>query len=400
MRLNHVLFRAAAACLALVAQAAPTLPGIGAAMQAVVDERQVSGAVTLVATKDKVVHLEATGLADLENQKPMEPDAMFWIASTTKVVTGVAVLMCQDDGKLKVTDPVANYIPEFASLKTPSGKPANLTIEQLLTHTSGAGEINRANYASVNNLSELIASYFPAPPMLFEPGEHWKYSGITVDTAGRIVEIVSGKTFDRFVQERLFDPLGMKDTTFYPNETQQRRMAACYRKNISTGGLELQPQPIVAMLGRKPVGKLPPLPVGGLYSTAQDLGQLGQMLLNGGRWEGKRYLTDAAYKTLTSVHTGDLQTGFSRAQLNQVLGWGLGVYVLRAPASHGGVSSLLSPGTFGHPGALGTHLMVDPVKGVTYVMMVQRANLSDNFENLVARAFLQAATNALEKPAP
>src|SRR5262245_11598219 len=118
----------------------PVLPGIGAAMQDMVSKNEIAGAVTMVVAKDQSRHLECTGLADVGAKRPMTPDTLFWIASMTKPVTGTAILMLQDEGKLKVTDPVAKYLPEFAHLKTPSGKPANLTITQILTHTSGLGE--------------------------------------------------------------------------------------------------------------------------------------------------------------------------------------------------------------------------------------------------------------------
>src|SRR6266487_3604714 len=119
---------------------APKLPGVGATMQELVAKNEIAGAITVVVAKNKTVHLETTGFADVATKRPMTPDTLFWIASMTKPVTGVAILMLQDEGKLNVADPVAKYLPEFASLKIPSGKPANLTIAQILTHTSGLGE--------------------------------------------------------------------------------------------------------------------------------------------------------------------------------------------------------------------------------------------------------------------
>ena len=370
--------------------AAPMLPGVGAAMQTVIDAREVAGAVTAVATKDKIVHLEATGFADVAKQKPMETDAMFWIASTTKPFTGVALLMLQDEGKLSVTDPVAKYIPEFAGLKTPSGKPANLTVAQLVMHTSGLADMKREDVATAKVLADLIPATLAAP-MQFEPGESWKYTSSGFNVAARIVEIVSGKSYDVFLQQRLFDPLAMKDTTFYPSEAQQARMAGNYVKNRGTG--ELLPQALAWPV--PPRGSVPPIAAGGLFSTAGDLLQFGRMLANRGVFGGRRYLSEASFQVLTTVRTGDLATGFSRGQINKVLGWGLGAYVLRAP--HAGASATLSAGSFGHPGACGTHLIVDPVKGLAYVMMVQRPNLPDNFENEPTRAFLQAVSNALAK---
>jgi CubicO group peptidase (beta-lactamase class C family) len=378
-------------CLALAAQAAPTLPGIGAAMQATVEAHEVAGAITFVATKDRVLHLEATGLADVASHRPMATDTMFWLASSTKPITTTALLMLQDEGKLSVTDPVAKYIPAFADLKTPSGQPANLTIQHLLTHTTGLTDIKRPVYFASKNLAEVVAGYFPAAPMLSEPGERWKYTSFGLDTAGRIVEIVSGKSFDAFLQERIFDPLGMKDTTFYPTDAQVLRLATGYARDRATGALNVQ----TPVFGRPVRGQFPPVPGGGLFSTAGDLGRFGQMLLNHGVLDGKRYLSEAAYKMMTTVHTGDLLTGYSASQMNHVLGWGLGVFIVRAP--HEGVTARLAAGTFGHPGAWGTELIVDPAKGVVYVMMIQRSNLPDNFENEPARVFIESAAAALRQ---
>ena len=156
MHLPRFLSSALLAGFALTAQASPTLPGVGPAMQAMVDRQEVAGAVTLVTTKDKIVHLEATGFADIASAKPMQTDTLFWLASTTKPFTDVAILMLQDEGKLNVADPVAKYIPESSKLRTPSGKPANITIGQLLTHTSGLETTQYADYAVTNNLAGLV----------------------------------------------------------------------------------------------------------------------------------------------------------------------------------------------------------------------------------------------------
>ena len=379
--------------LTLVAtQAAPTLPGVGAAMQAAVDMHETAGAVTFVATKDKVLHLEATGFADVAAKKPMTVDTMFWLASSTKPITATAALMMQDEGKLSISDPVAKYIPAFAAVKTPSGKPANITIQQLLTHTSGLADIKRPVYFASKNLADVMNGYFsPLTPMLAEPGERWKYNSFGLDTVGRIVEIVSGKPYDEFLQERIFGPLGMKDTTFFPGDAQQPRLAIGYSRDRTGQSMNVQ----APTFGRPVRGQFPPVPGGGLFSTASDLGRFGQMLLNRGNFEGRRYLSEASFKQMTTIHTGELLTGYSAGQMNHVLGWGLGVFIVRAP--HEGLTAPLSVGTFGHPGAWGTDMIVDPVKGVVYVMMIQRSNLPDNFENEPARVFVQAADAALAK---
>ncbi len=372
--------------------AAPTLPGVGAAMQGAVDAHETAGAVTFVATKDKVLHLEATGFADYVAKKPMATDTLFWLASSTKPITATAALMMQDEGKLSISDPVAKYIPAFAALKTPSGKPANITIQQLLTHTSGLADIKRPVYLASKNLTDVMNGYLsPLTPMLAEPGERWKYNSFGLDTVGRIVEIVSGKSYDDFLQERIFGPLGMKDTTFFPSDAQQPRLAIGYSRDRSGQSMNVQ----APTFGRPVRGQFPPVPGGGLFSTASDLGRFGQMLLNRGNFEGRRYLSEASFKQMTTIHTGELLTGYSAGQMNHVLGWGLGVFIVRAP--HEGLTAPLSVGTFGHPGAWGTDMIVDPVKGVVYVMMIQRSNLPDNFENEPARIFVQAADAALAK---
>lgn len=391
MRPFRFLLALAFAHGALCAQSsAPVLPAVASAMQAVVDAHEIAGAVTVVATKNKIVHLGTTGFSDIAEKKPMPADALFWIASCSKPTAAVAVLMLQDEGKLKLSDPVAKYIPGFASLKTPSGQLANLTIERLLTHTSGLAEVGQAGYAAAKGLAELMDGLTTAP-MQFEPGARWKYTTSGFDVAGRIVEILSGKSYEAFLEERLFAPLGMKDTTFFPTDAQYARIASCYVRNRTTGALEKQPQ----RLGQPARGKFPPMPGGGLFSTASDLARFGQMLLNHGVLDGKRYLSETAFQTLVTIHTGDLTTGFSTAQINRVLGWGLGTYVLRTP--HDGASAALSPGSFGHPGAYGTHLIVDPVKELVYVLMIQRPNLPDNFENEPTRALVQSAATALAK---
>ena len=221
----------------LVSCATPKLPGVHSSMQSFVDAHDVSGVVTVVATKDKIIDCEAVGWANIETKEAMRPDSLFWIASMTKPVTAVALLMLQDEGKLNVSDPVAKYIPEFASLKTPSGKPANLTIAQMMTHTSGLGEANKDAAAKARTLAELVP-LFLAAPMQYEPGSRWQYTQSGINTTARIIEIASGMPFDVFVQKRIFDPLGMNDTTFYPARKPSANRVVGYRKNPATGMLE------------------------------------------------------------------------------------------------------------------------------------------------------------------
>jgi CubicO group peptidase (beta-lactamase class C family) len=373
---------------------APTLPGVGAAMQEMVAKQEVAGAVTVVVSKDRVLHLEATGSADLAAKRAMTPDTLFWIASMTKPVTGVAVLMLQDEGKLNVSDPVSKYLSGFADLKTPSGKPANLTITQILTHTSGLGEAAGPAAQDAKTLADLEKLWL-ATPMQYEPGEKWKYTQSGINAAARIVEVISGKTFDVFVQERIFGPLGMKDTTFYPTDAQRARLVTAYAKNATTGALEVVPP-------RQDFGSRnrPPQGNGGLYSTGPDYARFARMLLNGGTLDGRPYLTPAAMTLLTTPQTpADMPTGFFQADAwgnrGANYGWGIATSILRTP--HDGVASMLSPGTYGHGGAWGTQAWIDPVKGVAYILMIQRSGLPNSDGSDVRRAFQQAAATALAK---
>ena len=367
------------------------LPGVRAAMEGAIAKNEIAGAVTAVVTKDRILHLETTGYADVAGKRPMMPDTLFWIASMTKPVTGIAILMLQDEGKLTVADPVAKYLPEFANLKTPSGKPANLTITQILTHTSGLGEATGPAAQKARTLADLVPIWLAAP-MQYEPGERWRYTQSGINAASRIVEVVSGMTFDAFTQKRIFDPLGMKDTTFYPTEAQRARLATAYAKNKETGSLD--PVPPRADYGQR---DRPPLGNGGLYSTAPDYAQLARMLLAGGSLDGRRYLSDAAIKRLSTPQTGDMPTGFFQndtyGNRGANYGWGIGTCVLRAP--HDGVAAMLSPGTYGHGGAWGTQAWIDPVKGAGYILMVQRSNFPNSDASDVRRDFQQAAAGSL-----
>jgi CubicO group peptidase (beta-lactamase class C family) len=369
----------------------PTIAGIDRAMKSAIEAKEVPGAVTLVMTKTGVRHLESHGLADVASNRAMKDDAIFAIFSMTKPVTGVALLMLQDDGKLNVNDPVAKYIPAFADLKTPSGKPANLTIKQVMTHTSGLGEASGDAARSARTLADLVP-LFLAAPMQYEPGEKWKYTQSGINVGARIVEVASGKSFPEFLAERLFGPLGMKDTTHTPSEAQRARIVTPYAKNRETGALE------AGRITAPAPGERPPTGNSGLYSTASDYARFCQMLLNEGQLEGRRYLSPGAIKLLGGVQTGDLPTGFFQTdaygQQGKKYGWGIGTCILKE--AHDGVAAVLSPGTYGHGGAWGTQAWIDPVKGVAYLMMVQRSNFPNADASTVRRDFQNAAADGLK----
>ncbi len=369
----------------------PELSGVRGAMRRMIDQREIAGAVTVVVSAGKVLHVAADGHADIEAGRAMTPDTLFWIASMTKPLTAAAILMLRDEGKLDIHDPVAKYLPEFAELKTPSGKPANLTILQVLTHTSGLGEADRDGSLEARTLADLVPLWLKAP-MKHEPGEKWTYTQSGINAAARIVEVLSGTSFDVFLETRLFRPLGMTNTTFVLTPSQRERLVTAYARS-SEG--ELSPVPPPGGFGQP--GR-PPQGHAGLFSTGPDYARFCQMLLNGGELAGRRYLTAESVRLMSTVQTGDLPTGFFQndrwGNRGANYGWGLGTCVLREP--HEGVAEALSPGTFGHGGAWGTQAWIDPVRGVAYVLMVQRSNFPNSDGSEVRRVFQKAAVEALE----
>jgi CubicO group peptidase (beta-lactamase class C family) len=366
-----------------VAAPAPEIPGVSAAMRAAVDRHEVAGAVTLVIGREKTLHLSAVGSSDIAAGTPLTTDALFWIASMTKPITASAVMMLQDEGKLSVEDPVSKYLPEFAGVKTADGAPAVITLHHLLTHSSGLAEVGNEEGKNAHTLADLIP-LFVHKPLQFAPGSKWQYCQTGINSLGRIIEVVSGKSYPEFLQERLFTPLGMTDTTFYPTAAQQLRIAKTYQfkdGQLAVGKLPAPFDPTIS--GRVPMAN------GGLFSTAHDYGRFCQLILNHGALDGRHYLSPAAVAMMTSVQSGDLVTGFTPGN-----GWGLGWCVIRHPQ---GVSAALSPGTFGHGGAFGTQVWIDPVKEIAYVLLVQRANFPNSDGSDIRRDFHNAVAAANAK---
>lgn len=361
----------------------PRLTGVSERMEKFIDQAEVAGAVTLVADADKILHLAATGMADVAADRAMKPDDVFWIASMTKPVTAAAVMMMQEEGRLSVDDPVAKHLPEFRDLKDANGRPVSVTIAQCLTHTCGLAEAGPAESRDITTLAALMP-LVTAKPVQFAPGSKWAYCQSGINTAARIVEVVSGQSFPEFLAARLFDPLGMKDTTFYPSPAQVARLAVSYRRNGA--GLEAVPIPFFG-------GKTPsdrdryPMANGGLFSAAADYARFGRMIVRGGELDGRRYLKPESVKQMTTVQSGDLQTGFTPGN-----GWGLGWCVIRKPQ---GVSAALSPGSFGHGGMFGTQAWIDPVKRRVHVLLVQRADFANSDGSPVRQGFHEAVAAAL-----
>jgi CubicO group peptidase (beta-lactamase class C family) len=354
------------------------VPQIQERMQAFVDAGQIAGAVTLVAHEGQIVHHAAAGYANLEERAPMKPDAIFAIASMTKPVTATAVMILVDEGKLALDEPVSQYIPAFEDLALADGTPATpITLRHLLTHTSGLSSDQRNR----GTIDETVA-HFAREPLSFQPGSHWLYGpGLTV--AGRVVEIVSQSSFDDFVSKRILDPLGMSDTTFKPNGQQQARLAALYRPGPQPGTLEPGSHWLAEV-----APDAAPNPSGGLFSTARDMARFYQMIVNGGELDGRRIVSAESVSSMSTIQTGALETGFTDGN-----GWGLGWCVVRDPQ---GATAALSPGSFGHGGALGTQGWVDPVRNSIYVLLIQRTDFGNSDASDIRREFQELAREAID----
>jgi CubicO group peptidase (beta-lactamase class C family) len=222
-------------------------------------------------------------------------------------------------------------------------------------------------------------------PLQFAPGSKWQYSNPGMNTLGRVVEVVSGSPFPEFLQRRLFAPLGMKDTTFWPTPRQARRLAKSYQHRADGQGLE--ETAIFLLPGELTSRKRTPFPAGGLFSTAADLFRFYQMMLNGGTYQGRRYLSADAVKLMTRPQTGDLKAGFTDG-----LSFGLGWQVVKEPT---GVTGMLSRGTFGHGGAYGTQGWIDPGKDMILILMIQRAKLPNADGSDMRRVFQETAVSAV-----
>ena len=361
-------------------------------MSQFVNDGEIAGAVTLTAIHGEIARLDAVGLADVANNRAMRTDSVFWIASMTKPVTATAVLMLQDEGKLSIDDPVEKHLPEFKkqwliasrtndlmTLKRPS---RSITLRDLLTHTSGLGDVPAPRGHC--SLAELVMAYAQAP-LQFEPGSRWQYCNSGINTLGRVIEVVSGKSFEDFLEQRLFKPLGMKDTTFWPSGGQLKRLAKAYQPRPDGKGLE--ETAIWFIKGDLGERRRTAFPSGGLFSTAADMFRFYQMMLEGGVCHGKQLVSRESVELMTRPQTGDFKAGFTDG-----MSFGLGWAVVKDPT---GITELLAPGTFGHGGAYGTQGWVDPSKDLILVLMIQRAKLPNADGSEIRRAFQEAAIPAL-----
>ena len=368
------------------------LARIRPAMQQFVDKHIIAGAITVVGTSRGIASLKTVGKLRLDSSTPMPKDALFRIASMTKPITAVGIMILADEGKLSIGDPVEKHLPEFKgqmlvekrsadrlTLRKPS-RP--ITLRDLLTHTSGLpgyppglGDLYRKRNRS---LAESILA-LSQRPLEFEPGSRWAYCNSGIDTLGRVIEVLSGQSYEDFLARRIFRPLGMKDTTFRPNKEQFARLAGLY--NVKGGELVLVPRPLIGPAARHPI------PAGGLYSTGADQARFYQMMLNGGSLDGKRILSAASVKAMTTAQTGDLKAGFTPGMAH-----GLGFAVVRQPQ---GVTAMLSPGSFGHGGAFGTQAWADPKRGVFMILLIQRSGLRNSDASDMRRDFQRLAMDAV-----
>jgi CubicO group peptidase (beta-lactamase class C family) len=382
-----------------------------------IEAKDVSGAVTLVARRGRIVHFEAQGLADIDSKKPMAKDSIFRLASMSKPITSVAVMMMLEEGKIHLNDRLSTFIPEFKTMKVAVAKgtadkpvqmpgfgrggpapappefdlvPAarEITIKDLLTHTSGlmSGGVSGAEQARLvpRSPNDTLATYIPKlaqTPLDFQPGTLWRYSGLYgFDVLARIVEITSGLPYDQFLQQRLFTPLGMKDTGFAPTPERTARLATVYQRTPD-GALRPAPNANQLISGTYFSAS------GGLMSTAEDYLQFAQMLVSGGSLNGRSYLSPKTVELMTANHTGDLVNGqFGRPAHG--MGFALGVQVWLDPVA---ADRRVSPGSYGWEGAYGTLQVMDPMEKMVEIIMMQGANgpLQRDFENAVRQSLIE-----------
>jgi CubicO group peptidase (beta-lactamase class C family) len=369
------LIVAASPALAAEDSGVPSSPQVTAALQPYLDSHKIAGAVEIIADKTgKVRYKNLLGYADVEAKKPISEDNVFWIASMSKMFVGASVMMLVDEGKVSLNDPVTKYIPQLSNwmvavekdnqhvlLKPPT---TPVTIRHILSHTSGltgGAEVQHVVGSDATPLKALALASVTGP-LQWEPGSKYQYGNQGMNVAARIVEIVSGMPYEQFLQTRFFDPLGMTETTFWPSEAQIARLCGTYGPNkqktgYAKGDVTYLTKPFSDHLHRYPEA------AGGLFSTTHDILRYGLLLANDGELEGKRYLSHAAMDELRKEQTGTTKVNYSFG------------YHLRN-------------GLFGHDGAYGTDLSVDPTSGMVALFMVQ-CNSGDQW---AARdAFLKAA---------
>ena len=392
-----------------VGMSSERLKRINTFIQEYVDSDQIAGAVTLVARKGQVVHFEAQGWRDAANQIPMTTDDIFVLMSMTKPVVSSALMMLFEEGKFLLDDPIAKWIPEYENhrvrinadgvrpVTVPETRP--VTIRHVLTHTSGltmnpAGKgLTDAQIAKVTNdgkgwptLAERVAAAAIIPGA-FHPGDEWQY-GDSTDYVGVLVEKISGQSLDQFLNERIFEPLGMTDTYYYVPREKVERMASVYRPNAD-GKIELMVQP--EYIEPRPMFR----GVAGLAGTTADYYQFAQMIANGGELNGVRLLGRMTVDNMISNHIGSGKDVYVRGP---GYGFGLGFGVLTDSAR---ATDALSIGSYTWGGAYGTLYWADPVEDLIGLLMIQirpynHLNIRPMFSNVVSQAVIDSLAD--QKP--
>lgn len=365
-------------------------------LQEYVDKKVVAGAVVAVGTHHGLLGIETVGHQNVEQDLLMRPNSTFRIASMTKPITALAVMILVDEGKLSVEDPVEKHLPEFKGQMLIAGrdkdtltlkKPSRpITVRDLLTHTSGLPGgfpegISDLYFRRQMTLGEAVA-VSSQRPLEFEPGTKWAYCNAGIDTLGRIVEVLSGLSFEEFLHRRIFGPLGMGDTTFYPDDDQLARLAGLYdSKDGKLQHIDYQ------LLGPARAARHP-IPAGGLYSTAEDLARLYQVMLLRGKVGELVIVSEKSVAEMTRNQTGELTAGFTSN-----VGLGFGWQVTRQPE---GVHKMLSAGTYGHGGAFGTQGWIDPGKDLFIILLIQRVGLGNGDASDIRRDVQQVVIDAIK----
>ena len=369
-----------------VGMSAARLERLDRVMQGYVDRREVAGVVSLVARRGKVVHFSTFGNRDAEAGAPMGHDTIFRIASMTKPVASVALMMLYEEGHFQLRDPIAKWLPEFADMQVASDATYQelgrarfrteqasqpITVQHVLTHTAGLPNTYRgimkpdfdaiAPQREPGDTLDAFVTRLSALPLNFHPGERWEY-GRATDVVGRLVEVMSGMRFDRFLQERIFDPLDMVDTHFYLPAAKLNRFAAQYRPKEG-GGLALTEAPSAdSRFVRGPHTYFSG--AGGLASTARDYFRFQQMMLNGGALDGVRILGRKTVELITLNHVGDQEVWL----VGPGYGFGLGYAVVQDP---GAAAMPYSPGAYFWWGAYNTTFWVDPREELVGILLTQ-----------------------------
>ncbi len=366
-----------------------------------VDRQTVAGAVTLVAHGSDIVEFDATGMADVEAGHAMQKDTIFQIMSMTKPVTAIGIMMLAQQGKLALRDPVEDYLPEFKDLRvrTTVGPDAvrarvpnhAITIRDLLTHAAGIqdypGPPAIPDYAQTMSVPlDEVVRQLAKQPLLFQPGTQWSYSSPGIEILGRIIEVCSGEKYVDFITEQILQPLGMKDSFFFPPADKTSRIAMVYAQK--DGKLLRSP---ASILGGDPAkyrqGAVFPAPGWGLYSTAEDLLHLYRMMLNDGVYEGHRYLSPFSVHVMTEPQTTGIQpVGWMRGSYYG-LAWEIVTDPLGELAGH-------TIGTYGHGGAFGTQGWIDPNNDLISILLIQR---SDEGAASMTNVFLNMAESSVGK---